>query len=879
MALNLGPLGNNAQGINANANNTAAKAKKGKKSGKKPKTKKSDTKAPVDSAKITDAKETPAAKETAAAKEVAEAEKSTLPAALQGAKEVPGMFTLYQKDDKAWFSIKPEQFNKPFFFSANVSKSVGERRLVGSEMGDSQLAEFRKVGDRVQLVALHTENFAEPGSPQAKFVEEDYSDSIISSAPITESKKGAEDTIIDARVLLFPDIPGYAARMQYAYDSKFALDVKNTSFTAVDNNQRQTSFGVQAHYVSSLATPGDLPSTTPIPNSALTEFRYNFLKLPETPMKPRLADDRIGHFVTDRKDYTGDVGDGRVRYVNRWRLEKADPNAELSKPVKPITYWVANDVPEKYRESVKEGILAWNEAFEEIGYKDAIVVKQQTKADKFDTLDAEHASVRWYTAADVGSAVGPSHVDPRSGEILDADIRMADVFGRGAQKFLIDNPPKEEMAAEHGHIHHHGGEVCHHQHHAAIEHQFATGLMEARGDSDANQKLADAYIKDVVMHEVGHTLGLRHNFKGSTVFTAEQLADPEFTKENGLASTVMDYLPYNLAGKGETQGEYVMSKIGPYDKLAIKYAYGDQDPNTESEGLNEIAKLTTTDPMLIYETDEAADASDPEVSRFDMSSDPLGFAQKQVDLGLEYWDRAQNRELPEGTNYIENTKAFSSGLNKLGSAMRLATRYIGGVHIRRDHAGTEHALHTPVPAEKQADAVKLITETMFSPDSFQFKPEFVARMGKNRFDTWGDQNIHVGQSVLKTQVRALVGMLSPSIAQRLADNHEKLPAGEKSYELGDMYQTVQNSIWSELSEGKEVSQPRRDLQREYVRVLTPVLNGKANVTGEARSLLRYLSTELKKDVDARLEGDLPLVQRAHLDDVSQNLDRALNPEG
>lgn len=848
-------------------------AKKTKKKKKTDKSKKKEQ-LPKDSAEISDKK--PVA-------EAAPAAEPEGPNPVKDAKEIPGLFKLYKEEGHVFFSIAPEQLNKPFFFSSNVSKSIGERRLVGSEMGDSYLAEFRKVDNRIQLVALHTQNFAEPGSPQEKFVEEDYSDSLISSAPITAGSQPNGEMLVSANDLLFTDISGYQARMQWAYDTPFGMDPRNTTFTQVDNNARQTSFGVQAHFQAPLATPGDLPSTTPIPNSALAEFRYNFLKLPETPMKPRLADDRIGHFVTTRKDYTGDVGDGKVRYVNRWRLEKADPNAEMSKPVKPITYWVANNVPEKYREAVAEGILEWNKAFEAIGFQDAIVVKHQKPGDTFDTLDAEHASVRWYTAADVGSAVGPSHVDPRSGEILDADIRMADVFGRSAQRLLMDNPPKA-AAHQHTHAHTHDGHVCNFQHHASNEHEFAHSLLAARGDAEAAQELADAYIKDVVMHEVGHTLGLRHNFRGSTIHTPEQLTDAEFTKENGLGSSVMDYHPFNLAGPDEKQGEYVMSSLGAYDFLAVKYAYGQFDPALEDESLKEIAKKTTTDPKLSYETDEAADAMDPSVSRFDLGNDPLEYSKKQIVLANELWDRAQTQELPEGTSYKELTRAFSSGLRKIQGAAELANRYVGAVYLRRDHAGTGKPIYEPYPAEQQREAVDLITKTMFSPESFKFKPEFLSRLGKERFGQWGDQNIHVGKIVTKAQSRALSELLDKDIAQRLITNPEKLSEGTPVYKLSEMYQTLQNSVWSEVPAGTEISQGRRELQREYLKAIEPIITGEVKkpgeepYPGEARSLMRFLANRLKGQIDTALLSNSSLETQAHLDDCKQRLAKVLGQD-
>jgi hypothetical protein len=794
-----------------------------------------------------------------------------------GAEAIPGFFKVLKKGEKVYLSLTPEQLKKPFFFSSNVSKSIGEKRLVGSEMGDSQLAEFRVVGNQVQLVAKNTSYFAESGSAQEQFVSEDFADSLISSAPLVAGKRPNGEVVIEANALLFKDIPAYQLRLHRAYETKFSLDVANTSFSDVDNSELQTSFGVQAHYQAEALPPktGSLPSTTPDGRSLLTDFRYSFLKLPDEPMAPRLADDRIGHFVTTRKDYTGDDGDGRVRLVNRWRLEKADPSAPLSEPKKPITYWIAKDVPEKYRQAVADGVLEWNKAFEKIGFKNAIQVRQQSKDDKFDTMDARHASVRWYTAADVGAAVGPSQVDPRSGEILDADIRMADIFARSAKDFMLENAPSAQQQ-EHAHDHDH--RHCQHQHFAGMEQQFARQLLDVRGEAHAaGEELAQAYIKDVVMHEVGHTLGLRHNFKGSLLHDAEQLQNAELTKQHGIGTSVMDYQPFNLAAPGEKQGEYVQSTLGAYDYLAIEYAYAPLDPSREKEALANIAAQTTKDPKLAYESDEAADGMDPLVQRFDLGSDPLAFAEKQALLAKELWNRAQDRVLPEGTPYQELTDAFASGLGKMAGAGRVMARYIGGVSIHRDHAGTDKPTYAPVPAAEQREALQSILTTFFQPDSFKFKPEFVARLAKDRFDNWGDQNIHVGQTVVRTQTSLLNNLLATDRAQRIIDSPEKLAADADTFSLGELYEGLQTAIWSELPARSNVSQMRRDLQREYVKAVVPFLAPDSKAPGDAVSLMRYQAKQLKKQIDAALEGNLKMETRAHLEQCSQTLELALEP--
>ncbi|MFA6445145.1 MAG: DUF5117 domain-containing protein, partial [Sterolibacterium sp.] len=359
---------------------------------------------------------------------------------IKDAKETPGFFTLYQKDEKVWLAIAPDQLDKPFFFSYNIPKSIGERGLYASQMGNSHLVVFRKIGNQIQLIARNTRFFAQAGTPQSRFVAESFSDSLLASAAAASTPHpDSKAVLVEINSLLFADIPGYLTRLETAFRMPFVLDTKNSSIARVDNTQDLTGVQVQAHFnVPKVAAPPltpptpptpappPPPQTTPDPRSLFVSFYYNFARLPETPMATRVADERVGHFVTSRDDYTEDTAPKtRVHHVNRWRLEKKDPAAALSEPREAITYWIDKNVPEKYRKAVADGILEWNKAFEKVGIQNAILVRQQTDQDNFNTMDARHASVRWFTGADVGFAIGPSRVDPRSGEILDADIGMS----------------------------------------------------------------------------------------------------------------------------------------------------------------------------------------------------------------------------------------------------------------------------------------------------------------------------------------------------------------------------------------------------------------------------------------------------------------------
>ncbi|NBX00910.1 MAG: DUF5117 domain-containing protein, partial [Methylophilaceae bacterium] len=345
---------------------------------------------------------------------------------------IPGFFTLHQKDEKIWLEILPSQMGKPFFFSYNVPRSIGERGLYGSQMGSSKLVEFQKVGNQVQLIAKNTQFFAKEGTPQAQFVSESFSDSLMSSTTmVSQPHPETKSILIEANSLLFTDIPGYQTRLEASFRMPFALDTRNTSFTSTKNTSALTGLEVKVHFsVSKLSAPPmtsspvpatSPPSATPDPRSMFVSFYYSLMPLPE-PMQTRLADERVGFFTVARTDLTTDAKfKSKTHYLKRWRLEKKDPYALVSEPKEPIVYWLDKNIPEQYRATVTAGVLEWNKAFEKAGFKNALVVKQQQATDDFNNMDARHASIRWFSGADVGFAIGPSQADPRTGEILDAD--------------------------------------------------------------------------------------------------------------------------------------------------------------------------------------------------------------------------------------------------------------------------------------------------------------------------------------------------------------------------------------------------------------------------------------------------------------------------
>ena len=844
---------------------------------------------------------------------------------IKDAVRLPGLFTLYRNDKEAkvWIEIAPEQFDAPFWFQANSTQGIGQGDVRPHMMLRAHVVEFRKVGQQVMLVARNHRFTAQAGTPIARAVDESFADSILGAAAVASAPHPERKSVlVEANALLLADIPGFSTRLEAAYRIPYAWDGKASHLARVRADDNIAGFSVVAHYaVPRLPVPPLSPPPAPLPpppttledaRSMLLGFYYSFARLPAQPMAARPADSRVGHFVTRRWDFTDDFAAFPRQYVvNRWRLEKADPMAASSKPAKPITFWLDKNIPIKYRAKVEEGVLEWNKAFARIGFIDAIVVRQQPDDAEFDNNDAMHASIRWYADTSDGAlATGPSRVDPRSGEILDADISFSEGWTRLPRRRAVEQLPSvaqgnhyaaarfDARDADAAFARLARGEMpaaCDYEQQAMDEAAFALDLLAARGEIDPDspeaEKIVLEQLKDVVTHEVGHTLGLTHNFRASTIYTHEQLENRAFTEVNGIAGSVMEYNALNIAPQGRPQGQYGMSTLGPYDYWAIEYAYKPLDAAIEKDVLLTIASRSK-EPQLAFANDIDAglppvEGMDPEVTRRDLGADPLVFAARRMQLSQELWQRLQQRPLKPGEQHDLLLRNFTSAAAQVDLAATVAAKYVGGVVHLRDHGDSGRAPLNPVPAAQQRKALKLIADGLFRANSFRFKPEFVARLVPNQFDRWfggfGDRNLaaivnpdaSLSGAVLALQRASLDRLLADGVAARILDAPAKLKSPRQAFPLAELYDTLQGAIWSELGSGGDIAPMRRNLQREHLRRVVGVLLKPAPTTpADARSLQRLNAQQLRARLRDAIGKAANKETRAHLAESLDMLDEA-----
>lgn len=832
---------------------------------------------------------------------------------------IKGLFTVYRKDDKTFLEIMPDQLDKVYLFSPTLESGIGERGFLSAQLLDDFAFSFVQRGKNVQFVVKNLRFRASDSAAIKRAVTRSFADSVLASTKIESLPHPERKSIlVDLNAFMLTDIPMLGYALESTYRLPYKLDPKNSAFIGFkgfpENSEVEAvlNFSVAQPMVAPLmpspVQPPPPPNAPPDLRSLQFRVRYSLSVLPTSAYKPRIADDRVGHFTTMHQDFTDDTRDTPyVRYVNRWNLEKSDPNAAVSTPKKPIVFWMENAIPVQYREAIARGVLMWNPAFEKIGFKDALVVKQQPDNSDWDPADVRYSTIRWFVATDAGFAIGPSRTNPYTGEIYDADISFSESMTRSVrgqhQDMVMPGLPAGEPS---------GLDViralknqftsCNYANEAALEASYGYQMILARegfASRDAENKFVNDFLTSISAHEVGHTLGLRHNFRASTLNPFEKLQDTAMTSEIGLTGSVMDYIPVNIAPAGTAQGHYWQTSLGTYDYWAIEYAYKPINAPTPEAELGELRKIASrvADAKLAYGTDEDAMGDpigiDPRTNRWDFGTDPLAYFDARSKLAHELVAKIETRIGTPGGGYQRLRRAFNVSMGQLAQSMMGANRYIGGVYHNRDHIGDpgNRMPYEPVSAKDQRRALALLKNYALGEKSFQFSPQLLNKLAITREasfdgDVWRFQKLDypIHAQVLQLHRVLLDRMYHPILLTRLQDSEVKYSDPADRFTMTEMFQEVYSSVWAEVNRpmAGNVDSFRRNLQREHLRRMQQlVLRPQAGTPEDASTLARHTLVQLGAQVNKALAAPgsrLDTITRAHLQETAARIKETLNAQ-
>ena len=824
---------------------------------------------------------------------------------IKDAEKHEGYFDLYHKDSNLYLSVPKDRLNQEFLMNFELARGIGAAGLYGGSMlniFEGLLVSFENHEGKIFLVQHPHRYKAEEGTPEAKAVDLSFGKSVVETAKIEAFNADSTEMLINVYDWFVGDISGISTRVGFAVSSapgrpgRVNLDKSKSHLERVQSFPENVNIQAKLTFNNSeLGGPRTVPDGRYIPLSLF----YTMVKLPEEPMKPRMADDRTGYFMTVHKDFTDDSDTFFRRYVNRWRLECDGPAGSdgLCDPKEPIVYYIDHTVPEEYHEGMIEGVEAWSEAFEAAGFRNAVQAKMLPEDAMAE--DIRYATLRWNTSDQAGyGAIGPSVVDPRTGEILDADILFEANMLLGDKdeyrelvepRAAIDeifNVSEEELA-----LMSKGVKTQSFYSEMNMQFELAHSLMAARGQikpgDPVPKEFVDQALRWVTMHEVGHTLGLRHNFRSSVDTPLDQLYNKSWAEENGVFSSAMEYPTVNINPEGESQdGYYYNPTVGSYDRWVISYGYTSDDADAK-----EIARQSAMAGHA-YGTDEDARGSgavDPHVNVYDLGADPLEWGTSRANLLAGLIPQVPEIALEDNTPYFEATDLFQTYLFQYARALAPAIKYIGGQHQYRDHVGDPEGRmpFVPVSKEKQQEALDMIVEYALNADAISLPQDVYQKMGADRWSHWGNSNTYGGrvdyplhQTLVGIQSSLIQQVLNPTRLARIRDTEVKFGA-ENTLTIPSLMNQVTNAVWSEVwsSPGTNIQSNRRDLQRAHLEAVIDLVTDAPNGTpADARSVARMQLKNLNDKLSSRLTPptySFDDYTKAHLEESKARIEAAL----
>ncbi|HEV3158187.1 MAG TPA: zinc-dependent metalloprotease [Candidatus Baltobacteraceae bacterium] len=833
-----------------------------------------------------------------------------------GAERQAGLFTLWRRNGNVYLELRPEQLKHEYLEEIVPANGLGgfglhAGQVFPGEVGgqEARIVRFEQAGPAIAMVWPDNRFVAQEDTPLAAAVKASTADSVETMLPIAVHEKDG-GLIVDLKPLL-GDLLGLGNELSESVRNPFNplgayhLDPERTSFGPSKAFPKNVLIEAEQSFAS--LNP-DTIDTVIDPHFVRIGVKYNLADLPTDPSYvPRLVDDRIG-FWSDphlRFDHP-ELYDNRLEYAVRWDVRASDPSKPISPAEHPIIYTIGKTVPVEYRQAIRDGLLEWNKAFEQIGISDAIEVQDQPDDPNFDPDDLRYNVVRWVTDAHSGFGAEAQPVwDPRTGEIfrggilLDSNLVRYGAFAR--YDFLLtptSNPNTivpltparrsanglEDEAAY--------GRGAHEQFFFG---GLALALMNGHNLRTPPPEFVHDYLKMVVLHEVGHNFGLGHNFIAHHAFTTAELQSKIFTRFNGITSSVMEYAPINLWPKGTPQGEYFQTTLGPYDYFAIRWGYapilGAKSSDDELPTLHRWAS-EANQPRYLFAGDEDAQwdghAVDPRVQQFMLSNDEIGWCATRADLASSLLRTLDRRFPAEQEPWEIERQAFATLVSQQASCTTAMSHYLGGEFLSRARRGDPDAPAplTPVSRAQERRAFDLLDRYVFSPNAWTYSPQTLRRLVYTEYEPLLDftyppiprHDISLGSLAAIYQNRALEYMFSPTVLARIADLPSKA-APNSTISLADVFSWTQNSVYGDIFARQPIKgEVRRNLQRRYTRLLVELaMNPQSETPYDAQALARHELTDLARRLhDELTRNQADLQTRAHLEAMNVDVDRALN---
>jgi hypothetical protein len=778
----------------------------------------------------------------------------------------PGVFAVHRHDEKVYFEIPQDKLGRLFLWQAEVAKGPGGSSWGGAALGHAILKLERR-GNKIYLWKVGFAKRSDGKAVQAA-VEASATDSIIAVFNVEcEGKdRAAVVNVGDAMVSGFPELPLTRA----AGGSGASVDSSRSYLSEV----KAFPTNVEARAMVTFrggGSAGGFGGPTPIPvpgggggagRSVTALIHQSIAILPETPMMGRLFDPRVGYFTEEFTDFSHPKQWAVNReYITRYRLEKKDPNAEVSEPIKPIVFYLSKEIPEQWRSYLKKGVEDWKPAFEKAGFKNAIICKDvpsRAEDPNFDPEDARYSVIRW-VAEPVANAMGPHVHDPRSGEIISAHIIFWHDVVKLAQMWYFVQCSAQDPKARHFPL---------------------------------PDDLTGELLRYICCHEVGHTLGLRHNHRASQAYSISQLRDPVFTATHGTVGSIMSYGRYNYVCQPEDNVKCLIPVLAPYDFFAIEWGYkpvpSAKTADDEKKALDELASEQIKNPFLRFGGEDGPSGVDPTVLTENIGSDPV----QATALGLKNLDRVLDHLIPatteKGEDFALLEEVYGEILGHRSRWFAAVAKQVGGVVENRTLAGRGGETFVRVSKDKQKEAVKFLLENAFTTPTKLLNPGIV-----NQFKFTG------AATTITTQQRSILSsLLAASRMSRMFDAEVLL--GDKAYTPIELVDDLQAGLFAELKgDAPKIDPIRRALQRSYVDILKneffpPVSStdfsptpGRTRVPGlsdiaprvnELRPVARVALGKLEKEIGtARGKAKDPATV-AHLTDLESEIKSILSDD-